>query len=161
MSYEPALYEAEKRSGRRRRNGALNLTKLTGKHLRVIALHCAGLKAYQIAEEMHVTAPWVSTILNDPLAQAEIHQQFVELDNELFAKATNVVSEKLTAEDPAIALRAADMVWRARGRYEKKDEGRVGAEELVQMLLARATDHGKAEISVTVGPQRPTIDYTP
>lgn len=148
MGTSLATYEEEKASGRRGPTGALRLSKLSGKHLRIIALHCAGLKGQEIAAQLGATGAWISTVLNDPLAKAEIHRRFVELDNEMFVKATQVVDEKMRDEDPAIALRAAEMVWRARGRFEKKAEDRPTAEDVVQRMLELARDRGSAEVTI-------------
>ena len=42
-------YDEEKLSGRRRQSGALNLTRLTGKHLRIVNYHLTGMKGGDIA----------------------------------------------------------------------------------------------------------------
>lgn len=155
MPYDLVQYEEEKASGRRRANGALKLTKLTGKHLRMIALHCSGMKAREIQIVMNVTPAWISTVLNDPLAQAEIHKRFVELDNETFAQACGVVTDSLTDDDHALRLRAADMVWRARGRYEKRVDDRPTAEDVVRKMLELAGAAEGARVSLTAEVRRP------
>lgn len=153
MPYDSAAYEEQKKLGARRPNGALCLTRLRGKHLRVITLHCAGMKGKDIASQMGMTQAWVSAVLNDPLARALVAERFNETDRELIARATQVVAESMNDQDPAIALRAADMVFRAHGRYEKRADDKPTAEDIVARMLEIAKQSGTAEVTVraTVG----------
>jgi hypothetical protein len=151
--YDPVQYEREKLEGLRGPTGASPLRRLTGKHLRVIALHLAGVKGQDIACQLGLSGAWVSTVLNDPLAQAEIRKRFVELDNETFAKAQTVVADALEDEDHALRLRAADMVWRARGRYEKRPDDRPTAEDIVARMLSLVA--GGGEVSLTASVRQP------
>ena len=161
--FDRERYEEEKRLGIRAPNGAARLRKLTGKHLRVVNFHMQGLKAYEIADIMRVSGAWISTVLNDPLAKAVIEQRFVDVDNEHFAKSIKVVGEKLDADDPAIQLRAADMIWRARGRYDKKGDDRPTAEDIVQKMLAMAKDTGEASVTISanVGQRETPVTHDP
>lgn len=149
MPYDANQYQAEKESGLRLPSGATRLTRLTGKHLRCINFHLQGMKGGVIAEVMNVSPAWVSKILTDPLSKVAIQERFVEIDNEMFTKATRTVDEKMDHKDPAIALRAADMVWRARGRYEKKTDDRPTAEDVVQRMLQLASQQGKASVTIS------------
>lgn len=154
-------YDEEKLSGRRRQSGALNLTRLTGKHLRIVNFHLTGMKGNDIAQIMGMTPVSISRVLNDPLVKEVVQNRFTDIDNELFASATKVVGEKLQDEDPAIALRAADMVWRSRGRYEKRVDERPTAEDVVQKMLEIAARRGQASLTVTAGPARETPALDP
>lgn len=145
----PSQYEREKAEGRRTATGALKLKELSGKHLRMINLHMSGLKGKAIAKELDATEAWVSTVLNDPLVQAEIRQRFVDVDNEMFVKATDVIDRSMDSEDPAIALRSAEMIWRSRGRFEKKEQVRTTAEDVVQRMLELAASQGDASVTIS------------
>ena len=160
MSYSPEQYRYEKEVGLRKKNGAVHLTKLTGKHLRAINFHLAGMKAGQICSIMNITPGWLSTVLNDPLSKDMIQKRFVETDQEMFAKATRVIDEKMDEEDPAIALRAAEMVWRSRGKFEKKVSDAPTAEDIVARMLEMARTNGSASIKVEVGPQPAPYENT-
>lgn len=151
MPYDVAQYQAEKAQGQRLPNGAKPLGKLTGKHLRIVNLHMAGLKGGEIAAALNLTPSRVSIILNDPLTQAEIGKRFVETDREMFARATKKIDESMDNSDPAIALRAAEMVWRSRGKFEKKEVDRPTAEDVVTRMLQLAGEQGQATLKVTVG----------
>jgi hypothetical protein len=170
VAYDREQYEEEKATGRRAPSGALRLKELSGKHLRCINLHLAGVKGYAIAQEMDMTEAWVSTVLNDPLAMGEIRQRFVDVDNEMYAKATAKIDDAMDSADIALALRASEMVWRARGRFDKKETIRTSAEDVVARMLELAEQNGNASvtISATAGPtgeasrgeasRAPTID---
>lgn len=145
-------YEEQKSNGDRSASGALRLSKLSGKHLRIINLHLQGVKGAQIAEIMGCTGAWVSTVLNDPLAREAIARRFVDCDNEMLVQSTQVV--RLAMEqttDEALRLRAADMVWKARGRYEKKPSESLTAEDIVQRMLRIAKEMGTVSLTVTAG----------
>ena len=158
--YTPQRYQEEKALGLRRPSGARPLTRLTGKHRRLILLHVNGLKAGEISQILNVSPAWVSTVLNDPLTQAEITTRFKELDGELFAKSISVVRNRMDQEDqdPALALRAADMVWRARGRYAEKPAERTSAEDIVQQMLAIAKDSGMASVTIQASAGGPVVE---
>lgn len=150
-----STYQQEKDDGRRSPSGALRLRKLSGKHYRIINYHLEGMKGQEIALMMGMSQGQISLILNDPLVKEVIAKRFVDLDNETFARANQVVREKLEDKDPAIALRAADMAWRARGRYEKKSDDRPTAEDVVQRMLEVAARTGTAQLTVTTGQSLP------
>ena len=151
MSYSPALYQQEKDIGLRQPNGAKLLTKLSGKHLRIINFHMSGMTGIQIAQVMGMTGAQISIILNDPLSKQAIRERFVEVDNEMYAKSHQVVADRLNSKDESLSLRAAEMVWRARGRFEKKESDRPTAEDLVRRMLEIAGSSGQASLTVTTG----------
>ena len=160
MPYDTQHYQDERASGARLPNGTKPLVKLTGKHLRLINYHLQGLKAGPICELLNVTPAWVSKVLNDPLTKAVLQERFVEIDNEMFVRSVQTVREKMDSEDEAISLRAADMVWRARGRYEKKADDRPTAEDVVQLMLRTAAQTGSASVTIraTAGEQGPLLE---
>jgi len=154
-------YAEEKADGTRAPNGALRLSKLSGKHLRIINLHLQGVKGAAIADIMGCTQAWVSTVLNDPLARDVIARRFVDCDNEMMVQSTQVVRESMEqTEDRALQLRAADMVWRARGRYEKKASESLTAEDIVQRMLRIAKEMGQVSLTVTAGDQASVASRT-
>lgn len=145
---ELSLYEQEKANGTRGPTGAMRLKELSGKHLRAINMHLAGAKGREIAETLDMTEGWVSVVLNDPLSQQEIHKRFVDTDNEMFAKATGVIDKSMDSEDPVIALRSAEMIWRSRGKFEKREPVRTTAEDVVQKMLELASRTGDASVTI-------------
>lgn len=167
MPYDTTLYHEQKAAGVRSSSGQTRLTKLTGKHFRIINFHLQGMKGTEIARLMGMTGTQVSLVLNDPLARAVIQSRFIDIDNEMYARSHTVVAEAMNSKDPAIALRGADMVWRARGRFEKKESDKLGAEDLVRMMLERVGPQGQASITVTTSQVSPpsdpclTLDHEP
>jgi len=155
MPYDATLYQSEKAAGRRGPTGALRLKKLTGAHLRIINLHLAGMKGGDIALQMGRTPAWVSTVLNDPLVKAEIQQRFVDTDNEMFARSTAVIDAAMSDPDPGIKLRAAELVWKARGKFNKPEDHRPTAEDVVARMLEIAAKTGEASVTVRTGPAEP------
>lgn len=154
--YSRETYEWEKREGIRRPTGAMKLTKLSGKHLRAILLHVNGRKNYEIAAVLGMSNVWVSTVLSDPLARAEIETRHAENDRTLLAKAMGVVHDSMEDKDPAIKLRAADMVFKSHGKYAGKGEGGApSAEDVVQRMLQIAAERGGATLTVAVGAAAP------
>lgn len=142
-------YEEEKASGVRRASGAINLKRLTGRHLRVINYHLEGRKGYEIALLMSMSEANISKILTDPLAKDLIQKRFVEIDNEMYARSVEVVRVSMDNKDPAIALRSAEMVWRARGRFEKVRDSRPTAEDVVARMLEMARERGTASVTIS------------
>lgn len=164
-------YYEEKLNGVRNPNGSAKLKKLSGKQLRIVNLHINGVKGGQIAETMRMSPGRISNILNDPSVKEVIRQRFEDVDNETFAKSVLVVRASLEDEDHALRLRAADMVWRARGRYEKKFDDRPTAEDVVQKMLAMAKENGSASVTISANvgegegspsrPSRPSRSFPP
>lgn len=155
MSYDKKRYLQEIERGQRSATGAARLKELSGKHLRAINMHLAGCKGKEIAVELDMTEAWVSTVLNDPLAVGEIRQRFVDVDNEMYAKATGRIEASMDSIDEALALRAAEMVWRARGRFAEKAPINTTAEDVVARMLelAGATGSASVTVSATAGPR--------
>lgn len=147
--YSPEQYRVEKALGVRNPNGTTKLTRLTGKHLRIVLLHVNGLKGYEIAKEMSMSPARISNILCDPMVQDEIRRRHEELDGEIFSKSIQVVSESLSDEDHALRLRAADMIWRSRGRYAEKAPTTASAEDIVQRMLAMASGGVNASLTIS------------
>lgn len=130
-------------------------------------MHVNGMQGGEIANALQMSPGWVSTVLRDPLVQEMIAKRFEDLDGEIFAKSISVVRNRLDEEtqDPALALRAADMVWRARGRYAEKPQTGASAEDIVQRMLALAatTGHAAVTISASAGippPHDPVLVHT-
>jgi hypothetical protein len=150
-------FDRPKQADLRLPNGTVPLKKLSGKHLRLINLHTSGIKGDEIAAILGLTRPRVSAILNDPLVQAEIQRRYIALDQEMFAKSISVVSEAMDGADKSIALRAADMVWKARDRYAPKGNvAAATAEDIVQKMLAIAKERGTASVTISASAGAPT-----
>ena len=149
MAYSPQKYLEEKATGVRKSSGAAKLKELTGKHLRAINLHLAGVKGREIAATLDMSEAWVSTVLNDPLAQTEIRQRFLDVDAEMFAKATTKIDDAMDSADAAISLRAAEMVWRSRGKFAQPEPIRTTAEDVVSRMLDIAAAQGGASVTIS------------
>jgi predicted transcriptional regulator len=148
-------YAQEKAEGKRRPSGALYLKKLSGKHLRMINMHLAGMTGKEIAQQMELTEPAVSKILTDPLAIEMIQKQFQLVDMELRAlmgKSVEGLRTALDCDDISLKLSAADKVLRSQGYYNPKNnqQAAVTAEDLVKMLLEKTEPGEKTSVSITV-----------
>lgn len=138
-------YQLEKENGHRLPNGAKPLKKLTKKHKQMIQLHLEGMSNNDIAEGVGMTPSRVSIILNDPLARAWAQSQMQDFELEfqaLFPKTVGVIRDALGAETqggaPAFAtrLKAADLYYKASGRYKDAEEKGETAEDVIQRILA-------------------------
>lgn len=153
MGYSVEQYEHEKILGLRRSNGAKRLKRLSTLHRKVIALHIRGESGSDISSMVDKSEAWVSTILNDPLAQAIIQQFHIQANHELDAlqlEAVDVVRRGLRADDFKTNFAAIDRMNDMRKLNDKgKDalaEGsKASAEEVAQRLINLAQD------SVTLG----------
>lgn len=175
-------YAAEKLSGDRLPTGQLLLKKLSGKHRKIIFYHVNGLTAGAIGEIMNMHPVSVRSILRDPMVLEEIKRHIDSLDASVAMKALRRVNEALDADgtdgvldpttgkkvgaspDHTIRLRAADMVWRANGRYApKRDDTIVSAEDVVAKMLEVARERGSASvtISATAGPDAQRVEPIP
>lgn len=123
--------------------------------IRIIEMHLEGLTFTEISNATGMQIATISRIVNGPQAQKIIAARYSNLDQAMLMQATNVVRSKLTSEDEAIALRAAEMVYRSHGKYDKEKAVTLSAEDVVARMLEVAGEHGKASvtISATAGEQ--------
>lgn len=148
-------YQEEKELGLRSASGAKHLKKLTGKHLTCINYHLAGESGENIAKAMGMTQPWVSSVLNDPLAKDIIERRFIDMDMELRAlmpKAISRIRDGLNSADPTVYLSATDKYFRSQGLYNPKNNTNpmLSAEDLVRQLLAETNPGSTTTLGITV-----------
>lgn len=145
MAYIAEQYQLEKATGLRRPSGQLKLSKLRAKHFCVIDLHMLGRSGREIAAELGYSEAWVSNVLTDPLSVAEIQRRVDEARatlNPIYTKAIRRVDEGLDAtykdgETPnhTTRLRAADMVFKVKGEYDKAGDSEKTAEDVVAQII--------------------------
>ena len=147
-------YEQEKALGLRSPSGVKYLKKLTPKHRQCILLHMQGMKQLEIAEAMGMKQPWVSNILNDPLAQEEIRREQQSWDQEFRAMGgmtMDALRSALRDPDPSIRLSAADKWLKAHGYYDKgKGTGPLSAEDIVAEMLKQTGEGGTTSVTIEV-----------
>lgn len=158
-------YRQEIAEGARSPSGAKYLKKLNGKHRACIELHMSGVTQKDIAAQLGVSQPWVSTIINDPLSQEVIKQRFVAMDQELRALGTAAVDalrSALASEDMMVRLSAADKWLKAHGYYEKnKTSGALSAEDIVAELMKQTQTGETSSVTIQVHKGAANLDHLP
>lgn len=133
--YLPEIYDAQKDIGTRRDNGALKLKKLRPMHKKVLALHLAAWPNDQIARELHKSAAWISTVINDPLAQ-EVLNDFDAIHEGEFSRLRILANSALRdalqpTKTDSTRLRAARIF------YQKDSETKVEKGETAEDVMAK------------------------
>jgi len=154
--YSPEQYQREKRDGTRLPSGAMRIKRLKGRHLRIITLHMSGKSNKDIALELHCSETWVAVILSHPLSLEYKKRLLTRQENEfdaLFGKSVGVLRESLDNNDPALRLRAVDLIFRGQGRFKgNEDKSKLTAEDIVGKMLEMAQATGQVqEVSIKVG----------
>lgn len=139
-NYNSGSYEDERARGiRQEGNGRQRLKKLRPVHKLIIKLHLLGKKQVEIAKQLNRDQAYISLILNDPLAQAEIERTNKDLDDEfraLYSDAIDAIRKGLNHENPDVRLRAADKYLKAHGKYQpEKEVSSDTAEDVIQRIL--------------------------
>jgi len=150
-------YLVEKAIGKRRENGALKLSRLTNRHMKIIGAHLHGLSLEQIAMEQSVSVATVSRVLNDPLAVALLRKVYGHREDEIQAlggKAVDVVRRALDKDQPmSTQLRAVDRYAKLRETMLPKDKANESAEDVIARMLARGNIIGE-NIQINFGDKR-------
>lgn len=145
-------YLAEKRSGVRRENGALKLSKLTARHYKIIGCHLEGKSLEQICQECHVTISTASRVLNDPLAKSLLAKVYGHREQEIHAlagKALEATRDALgTDKDIGTRLRGVSAFVKVREVMVDKEKGKETAEDVVAKILEKAHIQGDVNIQV-------------
>lgn len=151
-------YLAEKRSGLRRENGALKLTRLTHRHYKIIGLHLEGKSIEEIANTLHLSFSTISRVLNDPLSQGILKRVYNHREEEIHAlagKAIEATREALTGDHPiGVKLRGVDRFVKIRETMVNKEQGRESAEDVIARILSNAKFvNSNVQINVNSGEQ--------
>lgn len=136
--YDPVVYQEEKDLGVRSPTGALNLKKLSPRHIKIVKLHIGGKGTSAIASELDMTPGTVSRILSDPLVKSilqkvkDMHQQ--ELDA-LFGNVVGALRKGLGDEMGLDAnLKTIDRYVKVQGLKDER-AGPETAEDVIQRML--------------------------
>lgn len=153
MAHNPEKYQLQKMSGERLPNGYPALKKLNSRAKLIISFHLCGWKGVDIAAHLGVTQATVSRVLNDPLAQKHIEQEYKLLDGEfraLYPRTIDALRQALNSSDEQIQLKAVDIWMKAHGKYqhEKKTSTDESAEDVVAKLLEAAQKTGAVRLTV-------------
>ena len=146
-------YEAEKRQGLRRTNGARKLKKLSNRHLKIIGLHLEGKSGEYIADAMRVTFITVSRVLNDPLATNLISTVYRDRQGEIDAlagKAVDAVRNGLGSDNERVRLTAVGSFAKLKETIGKEETSAKTAEDVVAEIFSKMPI-GDTNIQVNIG----------
>lgn len=131
-------YYRDKQEGIRRANGALNLKRLTGRHVAILKLHLLGHTNTAIADHMRISAARVSSIIHDPLAITFLEKCYNDTDKEfeaLYGSSVDVLRSAMDSVRVADQLRAVDIYYKKRGDYSDNTGGGDTAEDVVKRVI--------------------------
>ena len=136
--YTAQVYEAQKESGERRPNGALNLKSLKPIHHKIINLHIQGTKNCDIAHAVGKTEATISRILSDPLVVGELDKAY-EVEQmrlrSLTGKAIDAVEDALDDENKGMKLRGVDRFVKLHERIGKGKKDEQTAEDIIANIM--------------------------
>jgi len=162
LTYNQAMYDLEKKIGKRRADGARKLQKLKPGHLKMIELHLRGYTIVDIAAELDKPYVTVQRVLTDPLAKRFINQ-FHDMSKQEFSalrhRANAALRKGLDESQPiSTRLRAAEMVYKGEGDFDgEKDNGGTTAEDICAAILAKVDIHNEVHIHKESHPQTSNI----
>lgn len=139
--YRETRYEAEKRQGLRRKNGARKLKKLSNRHLKILRMHLEGKSGEEIAANMNVTFITVSRVLNDPLAKELIATVYKDRQGEIDAlagKAIDAVRQGLDSNNTREKLTAVGSFTKLKDVIGKEETSAKTAEDVVAEIFKRS-----------------------
>ena len=152
--YNNTRYEAEKRQGLRKKNGARKLKKLTNRHLRIISMHLEGKSGEEISTVMGCTFITVSRVLNDPLATDLLSTIYRDRQGEIDAlagRAIDAVRQGLISGDTKTRLTAVDKFAKLKDTIGKEETSAKTAEDVVQEIFAGLKIDGATNVQVNIG----------
>lgn len=152
--YSTIEYERDKYIGRRRKNGALKLKRLTARHMDIISMHLQGLSGEDIAAEKNCTVVTVSRILHDPLAKGLISLIYKNRQGEIDAlagKALEAIRDGLSDKQGIrVRLGAVDKFNKLKDTIGEGDETVKTAEDVVAAIFAGLKIEG-TNVQVNIG----------
>ena len=136
----------------------LPIKRLSPLHLRIITLFIQGKSRTEIAHYLNLKPARVGAVLRNPTAKkllaaatADVHDEIAALQG----PALDVVRERLEdPEEPALALRAADTVFRLNRLYDEGSSKMASAEDVVAKMIAsrkafRIQSDGPVNLTIT------------
>ncbi len=145
-------YIRQKMNGERRANGALNLNRLSPRHIEIVSLHLRGWSGKAIAVQMGITQSRVSLVLSDPLAQQIIAQNLESAKGEIQALipiAVDVVRDKLKNGSATNQFHAIDKLQKLQDMTQSQRKQET-AEDFVQALLSNQAFNVNVQVNTTV-----------
>lgn len=149
LSFDPRIAstltaDAIERGAMQRLVGAApsELRRLAPAHRACIALHCSGSSSQAIATRLNRPYAWVIMTLADPLSKQVIDRLMSQVEREIEALmplAVHAIREQLLNGSANFKMRAAEMVMKANHRYVEQGEDRRTAEDVIQNILAFAS----------------------
>ncbi len=136
-----------------RKNKVRPLKRLSIKQRRMIALHCQGYNADEIAADVGCKPGLVNAVIYNPTSKLLIDdalKQHEERLQTLIPLGIEAIRAGLTWPDPRIKLAAVDRLFRSLGKYRDNPEGDTTAEDVIRRVLK--IRHG--DVEVTVGEER-------
>lgn len=151
--YDVAVYEGEKLTGVRRRDGARSLQQLRPAHKQVIALHLSGYKNREIANLTDYTEAWISTLLRDPLAKELLEEAYSEQSQRLKALFADVVDSIKDGLDPKKSqikdrLKASEVWHKLNSDLNEGGGSQDSAESIVSRILQESREGGQVNVQV-------------
>lgn len=108
------------------------------KHMRVVALHLMGESNEDIERALKHNAGYVSYVLNNDAVQPVLQRAYADYEREISGMtslAIEAIRRNLNCGDGSIELRAADLLFKRQGAYDKAENKRDTAEDVVQRIL--------------------------
>lgn len=118
------------------------LQKLSQKHKTIVALHSQGVNREEIGQVAGCTPQYVSMIVAQPLAQkylAEVEAYQDSRMKALYGQSVEAIAKGLDSGDEEVALKAARLQLEATGKMKGDRKETLSAEDVVAMVLAKAT----------------------
>lgn len=113
--------------------------KLRIDHRKVIYLHLQGTSNVDIARAMGRSSAWVGNTLRNPTVVPILDALYNDYDVELKGMtglAVEAIRESLEDGDPGEKLKAADLLFKRQGAYNKVDHSDNNAEAVIARFLA-------------------------
>jgi hypothetical protein len=116
------------------------------KHRRIIALHVQGLQNTEVAAFLRVSPTYVSSVLNNPTVQPVLHAIYADYERELkalFPMTVDALRKALENGDHGDKLRAAELWHKIHGTFQRTEDSRVTAEDVVERIMEKISPDGE------------------
>lgn len=112
------------------------------RHRRVLALHLAGKRNFEIAAALRLSDAYVGHVLRRDDSKALCAPVYAERIEQLVPKAIDALERNMRCGDSSTEVRAADIALKVAGRYSNTDEGKSTAEDVIERVLERIAPDG-------------------
>ena len=112
--------------------------RLKMRHRRVIALHLQGVSNVDIASVLGSSQGYVSQVLRNPTVIPILQRCYEDFEQEfqsLTPLCIQALRDSLESDDPTHQLKAVDITFKRQGAYERKEDGRATAEDVIERIL--------------------------